>query len=302
MTNEAAWNVTPHSDSRMNRMTNIPNTGTVLAGLDKTKHGIFICTADGGSLTKDHVYFCNADGNALIDLSSMAPHTHSGSTDGGDLNDIFRINPTHIDLALTKTQDCQKANWDQTFASGGTAEDKTDGTTAERSIRLRPNTTSGGAASIRYPHLKLDFGKESFYQAKLQLESTSSLAFHTGVRCDLVTSADSNNIKYQAEVCTVTNQNWWLRTADGTANSASDTGIPITTNRTGIRMKFFPGDVVQLTVGAEATLEKASNVASGGETSTNNLITHSIKNSTTADKPLLVYGTRVVYYVSDDWV
>jgi hypothetical protein len=300
MTNEAAWNVTPHSDSRMNRMTNIPNTGTVLAGLDKTKHGILICTSTGSGLTKDHVYFCNADGDALIDLSSMAAHTHSSSAEGGELNAIFRNSATHIELVLTKTQDLLKANWESNIASGGSIEDSTP--PGERYIRLRPNTTSGGAAGIRYPHLKMDFSKESFYQAKLQLESTSSLAFHSGVGADLITSADSNTRKYQAEVCTVTNQNWWLRTANGSANSASDTGIAITTSKTGIRMKNFPGASTQLTIGTGTTLEKASNIPSDSTSAATNLITHSIKNSTTADKPLLVFGTRVVYYVSDDWV
>jgi len=300
--NTAAWSTTPADDVRLNRVTNISNTGDILAALDKTKFGLLICTLDGSGLTKDHIYLCNAAGDALIDLSSMQAHTHVSNTDGGTFNSLFRLNSTHIDLALTKTQDCQKANWDQTFASGGTAEDKTDGTTGERSIRLRPNTTSGGAASIRYPHLKLEWSAECFFQAKLQLESTSALAFHSGVGCDLITSADSNNRKMQAEVCTVTNQNWWLRTANGTANSASDTGIAITTNRVGIRMKHFPGDSDHLTVGSGTVLIKSSNVATDSTTATSNLITHSIKNSTTADKPLLVYGTRVVYYVTDDWI
>ena len=56
MANEPIWNVTVHSDSRMNRMTNIPNTGAVLAGLDKTKHGVLICTQDGSGLVKDNLY------------------------------------------------------------------------------------------------------------------------------------------------------------------------------------------------------------------------------------------------------
>ena len=300
--NTAPWATTPADDVRMNRTTNISNTGAVLAALDKTKFGILICTLDGSSLFKDHVYLCNAAGNSLIDISGSAAHTHSSASDGGELNLLFSGNSKHIDLGLTKVQDCQKANWDQTVVSGGTIEDKTDGTTGERSIRLRPNTTSGGAASIRYPHLKMDFSMESFYQAKLQLESTSSLAFHTGVGADLITVADTNNRKMQAEVCTATNQNWWLRTGNGSANSASDTGIAITTSRVGIRMNNFPGVSTQLQVGTGTMLEKTSNVPSDGGTGTSNLITHSIKNSTTADKPLLVYGTRIVYTVSDDWV
>src|SRR4030095_9302794 len=270
--NTVAWSTTPADDVRMNRVTNIANIGTVLAGLDKTKFGLLICTSDGSGLLKDHVYLCNAAGDSLIDLSTMQSHAHTSDSDGGGLNAIFRLNSKHIYLALTKTQDCQKANWDQNLASGGTIEDKTDGTTSERSIRLRPNTTSGGAASIRYPHLKLDWSKECFFQAKLQLESTSSLALHTGISPDYVQSADSNTRKCQAEVCTTNNQNWWLRTANGSANSASDTGIAITTNRTGITLKH--GDTDVLIVGTGTELEKSSNIATSSTTSTANLITH----------------------------
>src|SRR4030095_6608579 len=98
MTNEPIWNVTVHSDNRMNRMTNIPNTGAVLAALDKTKHGLLICTQSGSGLIVDHVYLCNAAGDALIDLSSGAAHTHSSSPDGGDFINIFAANPKFMDL------------------------------------------------------------------------------------------------------------------------------------------------------------------------------------------------------------
>ncbi len=301
MTNEEAWNVTPHSDTRMNRMTNIPNTGTVLATLDKTKHGIFICTADGSGLFKDNLYFCNAAGDSLIRVKNELL--------GGGLASTFQEEPKYFDLNLTKTTDLYEVDWTtakfwiRTVTSTGTVENKTDGTTGEHSIRLRPNATSGSGATISYPHLKLDWSKTATYQAKLQIETFSSLALHSGVGADDITAADSNTRKVQAEVCTVTNNNWWLRTANGTANSASDTGIAATANRVGIRINFLPtASEADLQIDAGTLLQKTSNIPISGATADNNLIKHSIKNSTAADRPLLVYGTRLSYTVSDNWV
>ena len=301
MTNETPWNVTPHSDTRMNRMTNIPNTGAVLATLDKTKFGLFICTQDGSGLLKDNIYFCNAAGDSLIRVANQVL--------GGGIATTFQGEPKFFDLSLTKTTDLYEANWAaplywiRTVTSTGSVENKTDGTTGERSIRLRPNATSGSGATISYPHLKLDWGQTATYQAKLQIETATNIALHTGVGCDDVTAADSNTRKIQAEVCTVTNNNWWLRTANGSANTASDSGIAISANRVGIRINFLPAVTeADLQVDAGTLLQKTSNIPTSGATADNNLIKHSVKNSTAADRPLLVYGSRLSYTVSDNWV
>lgn len=293
--NLTAWNATVGDDVRLNRCTVIPNTGNILAGLDKTKHGLFLCTSDGSGLIKDNIYFCNAAGDALVRVANL--------TLGGGIASTFQGEPKYFDLKLSKTTDLQKANWIQTFTSTGTAEDKTDGTTGERSIRLRPNGTSGSGSTISYPHLKMDFSKTATYQAKLQIETFSSLALHTGVGADDITAADSNTRKIQAEICTVTNSNWWLRTANGSANSASDTGIAATANRVGVRINFIPDSAeADLQIDAGTLLQKTSNVPTSGATVDNNLIKHSIKNSTAADRPLLVYASRLSYTVSDNWV
>jgi hypothetical protein len=306
MTNEPIWNVTVHSDSRMNRMTNIPNTGTALAALDKTKHGILICTASGSGLIKDHVYLCNADGDALIDLSAGAAHTHTSSTTGGELMDIFIANPRFMQLDLTKTTDLYEASWTtpvywiRTVTSTGSVENKTDGTTGERSIRLRPNATSGSGATISYPHHKLGFDNESIFQAKLQIETASSIALHVGVNADDVTAADSNTVKYNAEVCTATNSNWFLRTASGSANSTSDTGTAMTANRVLIKIVHLPNlgtPECDLYIDAGTVFQKTTNVPVSGATASNNLIKSSVKNNTAADRPLLNYGFRLKYTI-----
>ncbi len=298
-------NSTPASTARNNKVTIISDTGTNLAALDKTKHRAVFCTATGGGLTVNHLYLVNAAQDAFIDLGVVASHTHTSSTDGGSFIDIIVANPKAFILGLTKTDELLKANWIQTVTSTGVITDDTDGTTLERSVKLDSGATSGASATISYPHLKLDFSVTSIYQTKLRIGTATSLALHTGVGADDITAADSNTRKYQAEVCTATNSNWWLRTASGSANSASDTGIAITANRVAIKIIHYPTlgtPRVDLQVDTGTLLQKTTNIPTSGATAEGNIIKHSLKNSTAASRTMFVYDSRLQYIVSDNWV
>src|SRR4030095_14358997 len=297
------WNKTPASDSRMNRVTVIPNTGAHLATYDKSMHGLFICTATGGGLIVNHLYMCSADATTLIDISGISPHMHADDSTGGPIIDLFRDgNPSFVNLWLTKTQDLKNAQWITAITGTAAITDDIDGTTGERSIKLATGATTSSGATISYPHLKLDFTKESFFQTKLRISTASSLALHTGVNCDDVTAADSNTRKYNAEACTATNSNWFLRSADGGANSTSDSGIAMTANRVAIMIKHFPtAPLLQMHVDQAAAFEKTTNIPTTGETADNNVIKHSVKNNTGADRPLFMYGSRLAYVTSASW-
>lgn len=292
---EVPWLNLPHSDSRLNKMTVPILTGAEIAALNKALHRLVICRSTGSGFTVDHLYMANTAADAWIDVTSTASHDHSSSTQGGTIDAIFRGNPLYCDLWLTKTDDLKKAQWIETVTSTGTVEDSTDGTTGERSIRLRPNGTSGSGSTISYPHLQLDFSKNSLFQTKVRIETATSFAFHTGVGADDVTAADSNTIKYNAEVCTVTNNNWFLRTANGSANSTSDTGIAITTSRTKLKIHHIPATPEALLyVDSSSAFQKTTQIPTTGATADNNLIKHSIKNSTAADRPIHIYGVAAV--------
>ena len=299
-----SWGLVSGSPSKLNKMTVVSGTGSYLASLDKDQHKIFVCTSSGSGFTEDHVYLCTEDGLSVIDITNINSHTHYDDSDGGPFVRILSANNGVMDLVLTKTQDLDKANWIQTTTSTGTIENKTDGTTGERSIRLRPNGTSGSGASISYPHLKLDFSEPSNFSTKLQIETASNLALHSGVNCDFVTDSDSNTVKYNAEVCTTTNLNWWLRTANGSSTSRSDSGLAISTSRVAISLSHRPDEGtphVDLYLDTNSAFQKTTNIPTSGASSSDNVIKHSIKNSTGSDRPLLVYGTRLSYVVSDNW-
>jgi len=302
-----AWtSTTAGSVTKLNTSTIIWGSGEYLQTLDKTKHKVVVCTETSSGLTIDHVYLADSLGETWIDLSTVAAHTHSSGTDGGDLTTVFIANPKFFDLSLTKSSDLitSGTTWLKTLVSTGTITDDTDGTSGERSIKLLTGATSGGAATISYPHLQLDFSKRSIFQFKVRLSATTALAYHAGVGADNVTSADSNTIKYNAEVCTVTNTNWFLRSADGAANSTSDSGTAFDTNRVGIRIEHYPDlgtPRADMYIGAGTVFQKTSNIPTTGATSDANLVKHSLKNSAAADKNAFVYGTRLRYTISDEW-
>lgn len=298
------WNRTVGSDSKLNLMTVVSDTGANLSILNKTRHKLVVCTATGSGFIVDHVYCANAAADAWIDISTTAAHEHSSSTDGGNIIDVFISNPKLMDLALTRTNDLNRARYIETTTGSATIADDTDGTSGERSIKLLTGATSGSGATIAYPHLQLDFSKRSMYQFKGRFSATTDLALHSGVQADHVTAADSNTRKYNAEVCTSTNGNWWLRSANGTNNATSDSGTAFTTNRTGIRIEHYP-DIgtpeLDMYIGAGSAFQKTSSIPFDGATADNNLITHSLKNSATFDKNFWMYGCRLVYSISDEW-
>jgi hypothetical protein len=294
---------TPGSESKMNFMTVISGTGDDLEALDKTQFRIVFCTANstGDSLLKDHTYAVDTDAEAFIDITTTGDHTHSGTGQGGALIDIFTANPLFADTAGAFMFNIDVAKW----ATTGTAVNDTDGSTNEKSIKISTGASSGTEGNIRLNGLLLNFAKRSQLQFKARIGTTSSLALHSGVNADDVTVADTNTVKYNAEVCTTVNNNWFLRTASGSNKSSSDTGIAISTSRVAIRLEHYP-DIgtprVDMYIDANAVFQKTSDIPVSGVTGVTTLIKHSLKNSTAADRTYYVYANRLRYEILDNWV
>jgi hypothetical protein len=302
----APWtDTTPGSVSKLNLMTVPFGPGTDIAALNKTLYKLVVCTLDGGGLLKDHVYCANAAADAWIDITVTAGHTHSGTNDGGGLLDIFSGNPLFADTGSDFMHNIDKARWVETLAATGTTANDNDGTTGELSFKLSTGVTSGAAATLAMKGLKLDFSKRSSFQFKARIGTASSLALHSGVNADDVTAVDSNTAKYDAEVCTVTNNNWNIRTASGSNKTSSDTGIAISANRVAVRLEHHPEfgtPEVDAYIDANTVFQKTGNVPVTGTTAVANLMKHSLKNSTAADRTYYVYANRIRYYISDNWV
>ena len=216
------WDVTtPGSPSKLNGMTIIYGVGADIAATDKTQVQYAFCTSTGSGFTVNHFYAVNAAQDAWIDISGAADHTHTGVGAGGALESVFRANPTYVEVFYRPDQ-LAKADWLQTLSSTGTITDDT--TSGEDAIKLLTGATSGSGSTIELNGLKLDFSKRSHFQTKLKMSATTALALKAGTNCETVTAADDNTVKYEAQLCTVTNANWNIRTATGAARSESDTG------------------------------------------------------------------------------
>jgi len=305
MSVSTAWtNATAASTARNNKVTVISDTGTNLTALDITKHRVVFCTASGGQFVKDHTYTANTDGTAWVDITAVLSHTHYDSADGGDLLDIWTNNNDKFDLMFLKPTDMVKAQWVQTVTGTGTVEDAEDAD-GTNYIRLRPNATSGSAATINYPtDIEGYFAHPFQCSFNTQIETASNLALHIGVGADDVTAADSNNRKMQAEVCTATNTNWWFRTANGSANSATDTGTPISTSKVGIALEMrsylgTPDCLMRL--GGTQIAQKTTNIPTSSSHAGGNILKFSIKNSTGADRPLRAYIARIEFQTESVW-
>ncbi len=286
---------TPYSASKANITSVISGPGDDLAGLDKTQYTAIRCTVTGSGLVADHFYIPNAAGDAWLDITTSV---------AGILYEAFRSAPTFIDTGFRYLSHLLKADWNQIVSSTGTI---TDDTTAnEKSIKLLTGATSGSGATIGQSNsnLKLDFSKNSQFQCMLKLSATTALALKAGVNCETVTSADDNTVKYEAQLCTVTNANWNIRTATGSANSESNSGIAFTTSQVSVRLEHFPTlgtPKIDMYVDSAAAFTKTSDIPVSGSSDLLALMKFSLKNSAAADKNCFVYGARLRYYTSSQW-
>jgi hypothetical protein len=304
--NGGPWSpTTPASVSRKNLTSVISGPGSDLAALDKSQHSLYRCTQTSGGLIINHLYLVSADFQSIIDVSGIISHNHSSSTDGGEFADLFSANPKYLDTMGKYIYNLSPSDYSQTLGAGATLVLDIDGTTAEASLKVSLPATINTEGNFRVRGLLIDFSKRITFQFKIRIETITSFACHNGVNPDDVTTVDSNTQKINAEVCTVTNNNWFLRTATGSAKSSSDSGIPISVNRTGIRLEHYPTASpprAEMQIDANTVFQKSSDIPITGSAGPTNLFKHSFKNSIAGIRNFFVYGNRLRYTTNDNWV
>jgi len=301
--------LTPDSFSKKNGMQIVSGSGADLTNLQLSPrmYTMAKCTATGSGFIVDHIYVAKEDLTGWIDISTMQAHTHTATSDGGSLNDILRANPTLLDTGwnfMDKSCSLLSTQWVPTTSGTGTTGDDTTGN--EMSMKLATGATSGSGSTLaKQSNQKVDFSKPSHMQFTVKMSATTALAMKLGVNCETVTSADDATQKYEAQLCTVTNANWNVRTADGSAHSESDTGIAFTTSQTSIRLEHFPNLSplkVDMYVDSNAAFTKsASNIPTTGSSALASFMKFSLKNSAAADKQALIYGVRLRFHTASQW-
>ena len=302
-----AWSeTTPGSVSKLNVSTIVYGSGTYLAGLDKTKHKILVCTSTGSGFTVDHVYLCTADGLSVEDLSDVNEHFHTGAGDGGSFIDIATGNAildTGAQGFANLTAD-STGLYRQSVTGTGAWTTQTDGTTAERYIRASTGATTASTLSAHTPiNLSLEWAKPVKFAAKHQIQTATSIAVKCGFGMEDLAAADDNNRKEGAECCTTVNNNWFAASANGTTRSSSDTGVAFTTSKRAIVGIHHPDSTeFNLYVEDSSLYTKSSNIpttASSNQPSRGAIFRYTVKNNTGADRLFNFYGTRLIYFVND---
>jgi len=301
---------TPGSVSKLNTSTVIYGTGAYLAGLDKSKHKLLVCTSTGSGFTLDHVYLCSTDGTTAIDISDINNHTHSSTAgDGGSFIDVILgggydvydtgllgfINLTADDSGMFRESETGTAAWST----------QTDGTTGERYMQADTGGTTASTATCHMPiNLQMNKSRNSWFVAKHKIGTATSIAIKCGYGMEDLAAADSNTRKYGAELCTTVNNNWFAASANGTTRSSSDTGTVMTTNKRGITALCYPGTPkMDLYVETASVYTKTSNIpttSAANEPSRAALFRYTIKNNTGASRLFNFYGARLTYVVDDD--
>lgn len=304
-----AWDTTtPGSASKLNKVTVISGSGTYITGLTKADHILFRANDSTGGLTVDHYYGVSADGTSLIDLSDTNSHTHSSSSTGGKLMDILRSNPDVLDSGQLFTSNVRKSLWVEVVDGTASVADDTDGTTTEHSIKLATGGTNGSSASIKQPGIEMDMSKRSWCKGMIRFGTASSLAFRFGFGADSLNASDADTRKYNAEVCTTVNNNWFIRTATGSARSATDSGTSaMVTTRQSLRLEHYPDlgtPKVDLYIDEGSVFTKTSNIPTtyaSDDPAPDDIFRQNLKNNTGSDRTAFLYGVRYAYQTSSDW-
>jgi hypothetical protein len=298
-------NTTPLSSSKLNKTNAVSGTGAYLAGLDKAKHGLLYCTSTGSGFTLDHLYLCLADGTGVIDVSAIDVHTHSSSSDGGNLIDVLRSNPDVLDSGSYLATTPLMSKWVTAVSGTGAISDVTDGTTLEPYILLDTGATSASTARIKQVGIEWDPSKRSWFKCMTKFGTASSLAIHIGTNMEALSGADNNDRKVGLELCTTTNNNYFATASDGTTRSASDTGTAFGTTRTSFRLEHYPDlgtPKIDLYIAEGTVFTKTTNIPTTvGSNLVDQIMRFAIKNNTAASRTLQVYGTRFVYQTTNVW-
>ena len=303
-----AWDeTTAGSASKLNKVTIISGTGTYIVSLDKDNHVLFRADDSTGGLTADHLYMCSADGLSLIDVTEVDDHDHSGTGQGGNFFNTLNGNKDVFDSGMSLVMRPQKANWVEVVDGTASVADDVDGVSTEHSIKLLTGATSASTANIRMPSLEMDFSERSYFKCLQRLSSIASVAFRVGYGIDGLQVADDDSRNYGIEGCTTVDGNYYVRTATGSARSASDTGTAFDTNRTNLRAEHYPDlgtPKVDAYINQGTVFTKTSNIPTtyaDNEPNPQDIFKWSLKNNTAADKHLFAYGVRLVYETSDKW-
>ena len=285
---------------------------TRMTGLEISNHNIageplnILCIEDGSGFLKGHVYVITDDG-IIVDV--FAPHTHTSSSTGGTLYDIFRDNYKNI-IELDMSLNIFAAAFVKTERSTGTG-GTADGTLVDAIDTLAHTkyviaTTAGTNATSPNEDFvnaqagggRLWFGAPLTLQLKYAVSHNTSINYRMGIGQPLIENTVGVTAQMGFEGCTGTDQLNRIFSADGSAWSGENLSNMVPTGAVpfGLRADLYPASKIVAIDGDGTTIIKTSNLPPVG-TATNSDATFraGIKQlAASSVRWLKLYAVRVV--------
>lgn len=285
---------------------------TRMTGTEISTHNIageplnILCIEDGAGFLKGHVYVITDDG-IIVDV--FAPHTHTNSSTGGSLYDIFRDNYKNI-IEIDMSANIFAAAFVKTERSTGTG-GATDGTLidevdASANTKYVILTTAGTNATSPNEDFvngqagggRIWFGAPLTLQIKYAVSHNTSINYRMGVGQPLIENTVGVQAQMGFEGCTGTDQLNRIFSADGTTWSGENMSnmIPSGAVPFGLRADLYPGSKIVATDGDGTNIIKTSNMPPiGTATNANATFRAGVKQlAASSSRWLKLYALRLV--------
>lgn len=250
---------------------------TRMTGTEISNHNIaaeplnILCIEDGAGFLKGHVYVITDDG---IIADVFAPHTHSSSSSGGTLYDIFRENYKNI-IELDMSANIFAEAFEMTERSTGTGGLSTgfldtfiDTTAHTKYIQLATAGTNGtvGGGNNDFVNImagggRIWFGAPLTLQLKYAVSHNTSIAYRMGVGQPLIEATVGTTAQLGFEGCTGTNQLNRVFSADTSTWSGENMSNMVQSVPFGLRLDLYPSSKITAQDGlGGAGIIKTSNI------------------------------------------
>jgi len=262
-------------------------TGTIIK-----YNGMLVVSYDtGNGLLQWHLYIWDEINLTFIDMTLPA-HTHTTSTDGGDLNaiNVAGLNAGAIFFNYIMPT---IANWNR-VTNSGTGSGVVDDALSRRS-KLSTGSTTTGYGNIGAWGIPTDFNIALRWNGGWNLVTAiTNILFRWGAGTENVNDASNNNSKIGLEWCdSQATSKYYALSANGTSRSLQDTNVSLAINVDhGCRIVYYPASKAEYTFWDATVYNKTTILPVGNNLSDAN-VSWGIKNNNggAVNRDLFVYGT-----------
>jgi len=282
---------------------------TRMTGAEIAAHNIageplnVLCIADGSGYVKGHFYVITDDG-IIFDVFNQ--HTHTSTTDGGDLYSIYRANYNQL-VEINQSLNFAANSFYFTKSGAGTWVDAVDTLSNQKYGIMTTATAANDYCNIEGGGGRLWFGKPATFQIKYAVSHNTSVAYRMGVGTPLIQNTVTGAgavAQFGFEGCTGTNQLNRVFSADGTTWSGEDMLNMVQSVPMGLRIDWYPTSKIVATDGAGTSIFKITNLPLISTATTESSTFRSgIKAlATSAARNLKIYALRLTGYSYDNQI